>query len=92
MNSKRAIGLTPQQLDMLDWYFWDETRKSAFIYELNTRLGHGDGFAEQILIKLSRAADAARIDEERKSWPAPRQDRLDWFHRQLDNHAGEDVS
>ena len=94
MNNKRAIGLTPRQLLLLDGFFWNRCHKHAFLYYINEFLGNGAGTAEEILRKLGRAnADAIQL-EAQADWleTISRQDRLDWFHRQLDKHTGEDVS
>jgi hypothetical protein len=57
MNSKRAIGLTPKQLNLLDGYFWNEDYRADFVTWVNKTLGHGPTTGEEILKKLTLAAD-----------------------------------
>ena len=57
MNNKRAIGLTPKELNVLEGYFWHDVRRGDFICWVNEHLGHGPGTGEAILTKLMHAAD-----------------------------------
>ena len=57
MNNKRAIGLTPKQLNLLEGYFWDEGHRANFITWANKTLWHGPTTGEEILKKLMLAAD-----------------------------------
>jgi hypothetical protein len=57
MSNKRAIGLTPKQLNLLEGYFWNEDHRANFISWVNNTLGHGPTTAEEILKKLMLASD-----------------------------------